>query len=70
MPKFTSPLSPTTNTSDVVVFIQAQLEVPKDTPIGIVMDGGKIRSIEMEGIQQPAFDSLMTRVQLQFPQVF
>ena len=70
MPKYTSLLAAGLSPTDPVSFIQAQPEIPPNTPIAVVMDGTKIRSVEIEGITQLAFDSVMAKVQLQFPTAF
>lgn len=70
MPAFTSALPAAIKPEDVSVFIQTLPEVPKGSPIGVVVDGTKIRSVEIEGITQLALDSVMTKVQVQFPAAF
>lgn len=70
MPAFTSALPAALTPENVVAFIQTLPEVPKDSPIGVVVDGVKIRSVQIDGITQPAMDSVMTKVQMQFPTGF
>jgi hypothetical protein len=70
MPAFTSALPAALKPDDVSAFIQTLPEVPRESPMGVVVDGVKIRSVEIEGITQQAFDSVMTKVQAQFPAAF
>lgn len=70
MPAFTSALPAALKPEDISDFIQTLPEVPKGSPIGVVVDGVKIRSVEIEGITQLALDSVMAKVQVQFPTGF
>lgn len=67
MARFDSSLPATTGSADIVTYLQTLLEVPQRSPIAVVMDNGKVRSIEIEGLDQIMFDAVVLKAKTQFP---